>query len=346
MKEDLLCCICQQEEPIDRKKKKKKSKRNSNVGWVGCDKCDKWTHTVCARISEALLLEMKNHSYLCEKCSIVGSFYLKAPTPDSRSQDAQENIAELTSKITKLESEIATLQAGIKKQFDRLQNRMHAADRWEEKAASNREIIENVENKLETIESGARLANACSQSVNCCRIAINKVPFHPGENVRSVVSDFLDFLDIRDRMSQVTACFRLPVKPSKWTDRNLTPTIMVAFDTRELKSMVLRRYFEKHKEAKLCNLNSALSLEYRFTVNEMLSIKSFRIRNLAMRLKQKGAVQSVFIRNDRVSVKLTGQTSYVPVENSSELLKLIEPDVLGESSVFFDAVSAASSSCC
>lgn len=167
--------------------------------------------------------------------------------------------------------------------------------------------------------------------------------------MNAIVQDFLCFLGVQDKMTHVTSCFRLPVKTSKWTDRTLTPTILVAFDSRELKSQVLKRYFEKHKQAKLCNLKSAAPLEYRFTVNEMLSIQTFRIRNHALRLKLKGAVQSVFVRNDKVSIKLPGQKRYLPVDDSDSLLKLVNEYadmVQDESSVFFDAVSAESSSQC
>lgn len=215
-------------------------------------------------------------------------------------------------------------------------------DQLEDRRTSSNNLVENIERKSELIKTGAKLARTC---VNCCRIAINKVPFNPGENVRSIVEDFLRFLGIEEKMSHVTACFRLPVKQSKWTDRSLTPTVLVAFDSREIRSLVLKRYFQKHKDAKLCNLKSAAPLEYRFTVNEMLSIQIFRIRNLALRLKQKKAIQSVFIRNDKVSVRLPGQKRYVPVENCNELLKLAGAGVcMDESSVFFDAMSTDVSS--
>lgn len=228
-----------------------------------------------------------------------------------------------------------------------MQSKLHNVDQLFEKRTSNNELVQNIEKKLELIESGAKLANNCSKSLNCCRISINKVPFHPGENVRTIVHDFLTFLGIQDQMPNVTSCFRLPVKSSKWTDRTLTPTILVAYDSIERKNMVVKRYFEKHKEAKLCNLKSAAPLEYRFTVNEMMSLHTFRTRNLALRLKLKEDIKSVFVRNDNVSVKLPGKDRYVPVTDSNALIKLVEHSAdtyRDESSVFFDAVSTGNSS--
>lgn len=143
--------------------------------------------------------------------------------------------------------------------------------------------------------------------------------------------------------SNVLNCFRLPVKPSKWTDRTLTPTIIVIFDSREAKDIVLRHYFEKHKHATLRNLKSDLPLEYRFTANEVLSIDVFRTRNLALRLKLRGLLQSVYVRNNTVSVRIAGQKRYVRVESTDHLLQLTgtlpQPD---ESSVFFDAIADVS----
>ncbi|EAT42241.1 AAEL006198-PA [Aedes aegypti] len=55
----------------------------------------------------------------------------------------------------------------------------------------------------------------------------------------------------------------------------------------------------------------------------MLSIQAFRIRNLALRLKQKKTIQSIFIRNDKVSVRLPGQKRYDPVGDCNKLLRLV-----------------------
>lgn len=145
-------------------------------------------------------------------------------------------------------------------------------------------------------------------------------------------------------MSHVTQCFRIEVKPSKWSDRSITPTIVAVFYNRDARDRVLRRYFERHKDAKLCRLRNVPALEYRFTINEMLSVPAFRIRNLALRLKQKKLVQSVFVRNDHVSVLIPGQTRYTAVASVNHLLELTKRDSADESSVFFDALSSDMSS--
>lgn len=344
MKED-VCGICKQDEPPSKQKKigAKKKTISEEIGWIGCDSCNRWFHTVCARISPALLTAAKDHIYLCERCAIIGCLLPRThPVSTAKNVDvAQKQIDELSSQLVKLQSELQLLQTNMKKQFDRFQSKLQTVNQLEDRRASCNNLVENIEQKLEQIKTGAKLASTCSQNVNCCRIAINKVPFSPGENVRNIVEDFLCFLGIKEKMSHVTTCFRLPVKQSKWTDRSLSPTVLVAFDSREIRSLVLRRYFEKHKDAKLCNLKSSAPLEYRFTVNEMLSIHAFRIRNLALRLKQKKTIQSIFIRNDKVSVRLPGQKRYDPVGDCNELLRLVGTSVsIDESSVFFDAVSA------
>lgn len=119
------------------------------------------------------------------------------------------------------------------------------------------------------------------------------------------------------------------------------------FRQKEAKEKVLKLYFGSHKLAKLAVLHSGLALEYRFTLNEVLSIQSFRIRNLALRLKQRKLIDSVFIRNDSVSVRLPNQKRYTPISDINQLLQLTATAIGGhtsadESSIFFDAISADS----
>lgn len=275
--------------------------------------------------------------------SLIPKHEVNLPTPTVDLEPLNKQIQDLTSRIQQLQNELLVLRSSSKKQIDRLQHSIKNVDRIEEKRTAHSKLIQGLEEKLEVIESGAKLANTCSQNANCCRIALNKIPLREGENVRQLVGNFLRFLEIPNVMTNVLKCFRLPTKPSKWTDRALTPTIIVILDSRESKDIVLRRYFEMHKQAKLCNLKSDLPLEYRFTANEVLSINVFRIRNLALRLKQRGIVQSVFVRNDTVSVRIPEQKHYVRVKDTDHLLQLTKtsPDP-NNSSVFFDAVADGS----
>lgn len=337
-----ICEACGREEPpVQRKKTKKRSKKDAGIGWICCDSCSKWFHNMCVRVSQDVLADISAYLYLCEQCTVIGSLIPKNTNTSATGMKViAKQIEELVDRIKKIESEIAALQNNVRKQFDRVQNKIQSNVLMTEKQMPTM-TISNVEQKLEVIDKGVKLANICSRSVNSFRISINKVPYQTGENVRSIVQNFLSFLGIQDSMSHVTTCFRLPVKPSKWTDRSITPTILVVFDSVGLKTDVLQKYFKKHKEAKLCNLKSGLPLEYRFTVNEMLSIGSFRIRNLALRMKQNDLVESVYVQNDSVSVRLPGQKKYIPIEDISQLLGLVKPDYcINESSIFYDAESA------
>lgn len=152
------------------------------------------------------------------------------------------------------------------------------------------------------------------------------------------------FLGLQSEMTHIKSCFRLPVKPSKWSDRELTPTIAVVFNNREARDRVIRKYYDSHENAKLCNLKNGPSLEYRFTINEALSINTFRIRNLAIRLKHKKLIQSVYVRNDSVSVLLTGHKRYMRVSSIEELLEMKDNQLAsgtGDSKVTPDALSTA-----
>lgn len=177
MKEE--CSICSHEEPaVGRKKRKKKETKSSNIGWICCDNCNKWSHTVCTRINEAVLSRIDNYIYFCVNCCIIGSLTPKATVPgqDDKIKETQCRIDELTTKIAKVQEELTALQSCIKKQFDRVQNKLQNDCRQEEMRTTSYKFVQNIEQKLEEIESGAKLANSCSQSVNCCRIAMNKVP--------------------------------------------------------------------------------------------------------------------------------------------------------------------------
>lgn len=48
----------------------------------------------------------------------------------------------------------------------------------------------------------------------------------------------------------------------------------------------------------------------------------FRIRNLALRMKHRKLIQSVFVRNGSVSVRLPNQPRYTEVKDVDHLIEL------------------------
>lgn len=339
-----ICSTCGQENP-PAKRRCKKAKRSA-IGWVCCDGCCKWFHGVCVRIGNELLAEAGNFWFFCEECAVKGSLIWKQATNTATVNTVslsktEEQIAELSNRINQLQIELDSLKVLHKRNIDRLQCKLNEVIQLDEKYTSHKKALIQIDEKIEAIQSGSKMAQICTQSVNGFRISINKVPFRQGENVWNLVRNFLDFLEATDAMQQVTKCFRLDGGKSKWSDRTLTPAIIVVFSSVNAKEDVLRRYFEKHKTAKLSSLKAGFSLEYRFTVNEVLSIQTFRIRNLALRMKIKRQLSSVYVKNDRVSVKLPGQMRYTPIKDTHHLLSLVGPEPAGnESSVFFDAESS------
>lgn len=345
--DDIKCNICHRNSSPS-KGRAKKAKKAKKTDWIACDACDSWFHPVCVRINKEQMEKVDDLHFLCEKCCVRGCLFPKVtPTPTVGGDlDAlTKTIQELSSQIAKLQAELEAVKVSNKKQLDRFRNQLHSEDRVETQRAAQDRLVNNIGEKLDIIEKGAKLASTCSQSVNSFRLAVNKIPFKEGECVRSLVENVLALLDSQNESKHVTSCFRLPVKPSKWTDRTISPTIVVVFDNVEARQAVLRRYFNMHHEAKLCNLRGGPELDYRFTLNEMLSVNTFRLRNLALRLKQNKAVKSVFIRNDRVSVLLPGQKRYIPIETADQLCELTNVLNVGDSSsVFFDCTANVSTS--
>lgn len=341
-----ICSACNSSEPPSKTKKRK----TKLVNWLDCDSCSRWFHSACMRIIDAQMETIASYEFFCDSCTIRGSLIPKLqiqPPPHKEEIDRLSKIIQdLSSELSKLQAELNSSRATCKRQLDRIQSKLSSEDRWE--AARDR-LSGNINEKLEAIDKGATLAKTCSRTVNSCRLAMNKIPYHEGEDVRDLVRNVLRLLDCDSEMSNVVNCFRLPVKASKWTDRSLTPTIMVIFSSAESRGVVLRKYFERHQTAKLCNLRGGPSLDYRFTLNEVMSINSFRIRNLALRLKQRKLVKSVFVRNDKVSVLLPGHRQYTMIDTLEKLLELEGGDPDSEdTSIFFDATSAdlsASSRC-
>lgn len=291
--------------------------------------------------------------YFCTDCSTIGSITPKhAPSQTSAGSQSSddlkkitEHIQDLTSKMQKLQTELDSFRTTNKKLIDRLQSRLQEVSGAEERCAVQQKVLDDVGRKLEIIESGAKLAGTCSQNVNNFRLAVNKVPYRPGENVSAIVEEIFNFLGIPILMSHVSKCFRLPVKPSKWSDRSLTPTIIIILDDCEARDAALRQYFKRYNDFKLRHILPDLPLDYRFTLNEVLPITTFRVRNLALRLKQKKLVKSVFVRNGTVSVLLPNQTRYTQVKDIAHLTEITVPiDEGNNSSVFFDAVGPDSSS--
>lgn len=327
------------------KGKARKVKQTKQVGWICCDGCSIWYHLCCVRISDALIDEIHNFSFFCESCAVRGSLIGKQSIPVADSdvmEQLKKTVQDLSAQLVKLQAELDTLRSTSKKQIDRIHCKVNSEEQRETKCQAQAALLGNIEEKLEIIEAGAKLANTCTQSANCCRLAINKIPFHEGESVRNIVESVFNFLDIKEAMSNVVSCFRLKVKPSKWSDRSISPAVVVIFHNREMRDKVLKLYFDRHKDAKLCHLKHAPALEYRFTMNEVLSVQSFRIRNLALRLKQRKIVKSVFVRNDSIAVLLPGEKRYTRVDSTNHLLELTESmrSSHEDSSVFFDALSA------
>lgn len=288
--------------------------------------------------------EIQKYWFFCEKCSPKGNLILKAApnaaAPNTDLSSLEKEIRDLTTKLQHLQEELNIIQANSKKQLHRLQNQVREISRAEARHVNNNKMLDGIEQKLEVIESGAKLAESCSQNVNGYRIALNKIPLQQGENVRSIVEKALDILDLPEAKSHVSSCFRLPYHASKWTDRSLSPTIVVIFDGNAIRRTVLQKYFERYMDFRLCRLGIGISLDYRFTMNEVLSVSSFRVRNLAIRLKQKKLIRSVFVRHDNVAVLLPGDQRYTSVKDLHHLLELVgSQDKTNDSSVFFDAES-------
>lgn len=312
--EEEKCGLCGLPNPPS--KRKGKGRKAKQINWICCDNCSVWCHTVCVRISDTEMSDVQSYKYFCEKCSIRGSL-VKITTAISTDCQLEDDIKQLNQTILDLSAQLAKLQQELdgirltsKKQYDRLQSKLSSTDQQEGQCNAQSELITSLGKKLEMIESGAKLAGTCSQAVNCCRLAINKIPCREGENVRGIVESVLNFLDIHEEMLHVTSCFRIEVKPSKWSNRNISPTKVAIFDSREARDRVLRRYFDRHKDAKLCHLKNAPALDYRFTINEMLSVNAFRIRNLAFRLKQKKDYQIRF-RTKRQHLRPNARTRTV-----------------------------------
>lgn len=350
------CCACKSSEPPAPKTRGRKKKQPAMIDWIDCDSCKRWFHATCMRISSAQMESISEFQFFCDSCSVRGCLVRK-PQPQA-TQGAVSNgeidklakiIQDLSSQLSKLQSELDAIRTVSKKQFDCIQNKLRNEQRCDDVQSR---LTSNICEKLEAIEKGARIMQSCSRVVNSCRLAINKIPHQEGENVGAIVKSVLDLLDCTCEVSNVTNCFRIPVAASKWSDRSLSPTIVVVLNSTESRRKILQRYFERHKTAKLCNLKNGPRLDYRFTLNEVLSINTFRLRNFALRLKQRNLVKSVFVRNDKLSVLLPGQKRYVPIETVVQLGELtgVPPDEENSqnSSIFFDAISAdlsASSRC-
>lgn len=336
---DDICNTCGKTNPP-------KSKRKATINWICCDKCLQWFHTSCVGIREALVPDLGSYWYQCEKCCISGDLIPKTTSTSTGNNVSEllEKIQDLSSQVEELRAELKSVQSNSKKQVDRIQSRIAEAEQSNIRQSAHCQTLTNIGQKMELIESGAKLAGALAGNTNSCRLAINKVPVKKNENVNSLVENIIQFLGLPHIIPQLVTCFRIPSKPSKWTDRSVTPTIIAVFADRGAKETVLRRYFEVHKDAKLCALENSFPLEYRFTVNEVLSLNTFRIRNLALRLKQQKLVESVFVRNDRVSVRLPGQKRYCPVHDTEHLTQITNAsDEETQTSIFFDARSANSS---
>lgn len=251
-----ICKECNRADPpLKGGKKSKKASKKQPVEWINCDRCSKWFHTTCVSINQTCMPEIHRYWYFCEQCTPKGNLILKFEpvnaVPNNDLEHLKNLIQELNVKLQKLQDELASIQANTKKQMHRLQNQMQEMIRTEAKHVDSDKLLNNIEHKLEIIESGAKLAETCSQNVNGFRIAQNKIPFQQGENVQTIVERTLDILDMPEAKSHVANCFRLPYNASKWSDRSIFPTIVVVFDGNKIRQSVLQKYYERYNDFRL-----------------------------------------------------------------------------------------------
>lgn len=197
-----ICSTCGKDAPSVKTKGTKKAKKNKQIGWICCDSCNLWFHTVCVRISDLLLPEIGNFWYFCTSCTTLGMLIAKSqpqpvspsPSADADIELASKKIQELTTELTKLKTEMEEGKAANKKQFDRIRSHLNEAEHHESRNAAQNDLINNNQKKIEVIENGAKLASTCSSNVNSFRIAVNKIPLQQGECVRNLIGGCLSFL--------------------------------------------------------------------------------------------------------------------------------------------------------
>lgn len=178
-----ICATCGHEEPPKGSIKKRGKRKDQTINWISCDGCNKWLHTSCIRANDVLLRELSKYWYFCPNCTILGTLVPKQVFSTSASdcgsstdlEKITNTITELSEKVEKLRAELEVSRLTCKKQTDKLRNQLTTADQRHDRDSAQRELVSKIEQKLEVIESGTRLANSCLRSVNGHRIAINKI---------------------------------------------------------------------------------------------------------------------------------------------------------------------------
>lgn len=160
---DDTCGTCGRSDPPSKGgKKSKKANKKQTVEWIHCDGCSTWLHTVCANINQVFMPEIQKYWFFCEKCSPKGNLILKAApnaaAPNTDLSSLEKEIRDLTTKLQHLQEELNTIQANSKKQLHRLQNQVREISRAEARHVNNNKMLDGIEQKLEVIESGAKLA--------------------------------------------------------------------------------------------------------------------------------------------------------------------------------------------
>lgn len=163
---------------------------------------------------------MNEYYYFCEKCTLRGSLVTKpaqpvpatpaATTGQDEVEQLKRTVSDLAAQLVKLQAEVDSVRLTSKKQHDRLQSKLNSADQRDDHCAAQGALINNIGQKLEIIEAGAKLATTCSQSVNSCRLAINKIPAREGENLRGIVESVIDFLGVSEEMPHASRPITYP----------------------------------------------------------------------------------------------------------------------------------------
>jgi regulator of replication initiation timing len=283
---------------------------------ISCSGCNKYFHLKCVNLSNSTAEEIKNNrlSWSCSKCnnSARRSYIIPAldvpatstatvvKTPTRSPATVQDQISQISDKLTKLKDEFSSYRATTDGTLQQLEQQLAAV--FEENNVLKAKINQ-LEEKLEQQHTENNLE---IQGLPACALS------QPSETVLRVASAIgcpLTNSEIDCEVIEYTGGDRVVVK----------------FNSTQTKSKFLANGKKFNREKKKFNFNNS---NYIIHVNEQLTSS---IKKLLYDTKTLGRINNfkfAWINNGRVLLKKTENSTPIHITSHTSLLKLLEQNAI------------------
>lgn len=210
---------------------------------------------------------------------------------------------DIEAEFKKLFREIASVKKTVTESKDEI---LSVKKQLEEMKKENNEVREEVVQIRRTNEELEDRINELEKYSRKNNVIINGIPAENNENVREILNELVDKLEVRVHEYEINAVHRLPAS------RNRIPAIIVKFSNNEKKQEFIKQ--ARQKRLKIGNTN--------VYAGDHLMQKAATILREAKVMRNAGEVKYVWTKNGEVFVRTEDGEQSIRVKQLEDLSKL------------------------